>query len=206
VHDAHGAIGYSTCAVRDDGFADDTDMQSPRRARARRTPALTHLDARGRARMVDVGEKPETVREAVARAEVRLAAATLRRIAAGALPKGDVFAAARLAGILAAKRTPELIPLCHPLPLTAVEIDIAPDAGARRLRLEARVRLVGRTGAEMEALLAVTVAALTVYDMCKAVDRGMVIERARLVFKAGGKSGTFKRRGERRQRRAGRAG
>ncbi len=146
--------------------------------------------------MVDVGAKPETAREAVARAQVRMQAATVRRIAAGSLPKGDVLAAARIAGIMAAKRTPELVPLCHPLPLTAVEVDVDPDVRARCVRIESRVRLVGRTGAEMEALMAAAVAALTLYDMCKAVDREMVIDRVRLVYKTGGKSGTFTRRRE----------
>jgi cyclic pyranopterin phosphate synthase len=146
--------------------------------------------------MVDVGEKAETAREAVARTEVVMRAATVRRIAAGSLPKGDVLAAARLAGIMAAKRTPDLVPLCHPLALTAVEVDAEPDARARRVRIEARVRLVGRTGAEMEALVAAAVAALTLYDMCKGIDREMVIDRLRLVYKTGGKSGTFARRRE----------
>jgi cyclic pyranopterin phosphate synthase len=146
--------------------------------------------------MVDVGGKAETAREAVARAEVRMQAATARRIAAGSLPKGDVLATARLAGIMAAKRTPDLVPLCHPLALTAVEVDLEPEARARRVRIEARVRLVGRTGAEMEALVAAAVAALTLYDMCKGIDRGMVIDRLRLVYKTGGKSGTFTRRRE----------
>lgn len=146
--------------------------------------------------MVDVSGKPATAREAIARAEVRMRATTLRRIAVGSMPKGDVLAAARLAGIMAAKRTPDLIPLCHPLPLAAVEIDVVPDASAGCVRLESRVRLLAQTGAEMEALVAVAVAALTLYDMCKAVDREMVIDAVRLVHKSGGKSGTFTRRGE----------
>jgi cyclic pyranopterin phosphate synthase len=146
--------------------------------------------------MVDVSSKPATAREAIARAEVRMRAATLRRIATGRLPKGDVLAAARLAGIMAAKRTPELIPLCHPLAVAAVDIDAVADTKGRCVRLESRVRLVGTTGAEMEALVAVAVAALTIYDMCKAVDREMVVDRVRLVRKSGGKSGTFVRRRE----------
>lgn len=158
---------------------------------------LTHLDERGHARMVDVSAKPATHREAIARAEVRMRLTTLRRITAGTMPKGDVLAAARLAGVMAAKRTSDLIPLCHPLPLAAVEVEVVPDAPARRVRLESRVRLVGQTGAEMEALVAVSVAALTLYDMCKAVDREMTIDAVRLVHKSGGKSGSFTRRGER---------
>ena len=167
---------------------------------ASRTPkrlTLSHLDARGRARMVDVSSKPETAREAVACAQVRARAATLREITAGRVPKGDVLAVARLAGIMAAKRTPELIPLCHPLPLTAVEIEVVPDPDGGCIRIESRVRVVGKTGVEMEALVAVAVAALTVYDMCKSIDREMTIEAVRLVRKAGGKSGTFTRGGER---------
>jgi cyclic pyranopterin phosphate synthase len=147
--------------------------------------------------MVDIGRKTATAREAVARGAVRMRPATLRLIAAGATPKGDVIAAARLAGILAAKRTAELIPLCHPLALDAIDVDIALDRRAACVRLESRVRLVAKTGAEMEALVAVSVAALTLYDMCKAVDRAMVIDAIRLVHKAGGKSGTFARPGER---------
>jgi cyclic pyranopterin phosphate synthase len=147
--------------------------------------------------MVDVGPKAATAREAVARAAVRMRPATVRLIATGAAPKGDVIAAARLAGILAAKRTAELIPLCHPLALEAIDLDIALDRRAGCVRLESRVRLVAKTGAEMEALVAVAVAALTLYDMCKAVDRAMVIDAIRLVRKAGGKSGTYTRPGER---------
>ena len=160
-------------------------------------PALSHIDSRGRARMVDVSAKPVTAREAVARARVRTRASTVRRITAGRVEKGDVLAAARIAGIMAAKRTPELVPLCHPLALTAVEVDVVPDVEGACVEVESRVRLVGKTGAEMEALVAVTVAALTIYDMCKSIDRGMTIEAVRLVRKSGGKSGTFIRRGER---------
>jgi cyclic pyranopterin phosphate synthase len=158
---------------------------------------FTHLDARGHARMVDVSAKPSTAREAVARARVQARPATIRQLAAGRMPKGDVMAAARLAGIMAAKRTAELVPLCHPLPLTSIEVDVTPDAEAGCVRLESRVRLVGRTGAEIEALVAVSIAAITVYDMCKAVDRAMTIDGVRLVRKSGGKSGLFVRRGER---------
>jgi len=163
-------------------------------ARARR---LTHTDARGRARMVDVSGKAATLREAVARGDVRMQAATVRRIASGALPKGDVLAVARLAGIMAAKRTADLIPLCHPLVLTHVAVELTPDERAGRVRVESCVRTRGPTGVEMEALAAVTTAALTLYDMCKAVDRGMMLDAIRLVRKAGGRSGTWVRRGER---------
>jgi len=161
---------------------------------------LTHLDRRGRARMVDVGEKPETVRDAVARGEVGMAAATVRRITAGTARKGDVLAVAQVAAIAAAKRTWELIPLCHLIPLTGVAVDLVPDLRRRCVRVEARVRTLGRTGAEMEALVAVAVAALTVYDMLKAVERGMVIRNIRLVRKSGGASGTYVRAGEARRR------
>lgn len=150
---------------------------------------LTHLDEQGRAQMVDVGGKAETEREAVARARVVMQPATLRMILAGDVPKGDVLAVARVAGIMAAKRTPDLIPLCHSLRLTHVSVTIAPEAGASALTLEATVRTRGQTGVEMEALTAVSVAALTIYDMCKAVDRGMQIEAIRLTQKRGGKSG-----------------
>jgi cyclic pyranopterin phosphate synthase len=150
---------------------------------------LTHLDSEGRARMVDVGGKAETAREAVARGAVRMRPETLALIAAGGLPKGDVLAVARIAGIMAAKRTPELIPLCHPLSLTYVAVELTPDAARGAVLIEATVRTTGATGVEMEALTAVSAAALTVYDMCKAVDRGMRIGDIRLVRKRGGKSG-----------------
>lgn len=153
------------------------------------TPRLTHLDERGQAQMVDVGAKADTQREAVARGSITLQPETLRLIMSGATPKGDVLAAARIAGIMAAKRTPELIPLCHTLLLTHVSVTIEPDAEASALRIEARVRTRGPTGVEMEALTAVSVAALTIYDMCKAVDRGMRIGDIRLAEKRGGRSG-----------------
>jgi cyclic pyranopterin monophosphate synthase len=162
-----------------------------RRSRAR---ALTHLDARGRARMVDVGDKAITRREATARGEVKMLPATLRAIAAGRMPKGDVLAVARTAGILAAKRTHELVPLCHPLPITSVAVDLVPDRLRSVVAIEATVRVDGKTGVEMEALTAVAVAALTVYDMAKAIDRGMTIGRVRLVAKSGGKSGSYRAR------------
>ena len=153
---------------------------------------LSHFDEHGAARMVDTSAKPETQREAKASGLVRMAPATLALIRDRALAKGDVLEVARLAGIMAAKRTGELIPLCHPLPLTNASVDftfLADDL----LRIEATVRVFGRTGVEMEALTAVSVAALTVYDMCKAVDRVMTIERVRLEEKSGGRSGAFRR-------------
>jgi cyclic pyranopterin phosphate synthase len=152
---------------------------------------LTHLDEQGRARMVDVGAKAETERVAVARGRVRMQPSTLALVRTGEVAKGDVLAVARVAGIMAAKRTGELIPLCHPLPVTSVEVEITADEGASTLEIEATARIVGRTGVEMEALTAVSVAALTIYDMCKAVDRGMTIEAVRLVHKRGGKSGEY---------------
>jgi cyclic pyranopterin monophosphate synthase len=153
---------------------------------------LTHFDEHGAARMVDTSAKPETLREARASGLVRMAPATAALIRDKGLAKGDVLEVARLAGIMAAKRTGELIPLCHPLPITSAAVDFA-WAGDDLLRVEATVRVFGRTGVEMEALTAVSVAALTVYDMCKAVDRTMTIERIRLEEKTGGKSGTFRR-------------
>jgi cyclic pyranopterin phosphate synthase len=153
---------------------------------------LTHFDERGASRMVDTSAKPETLRQARASGLVRLAPATTALIRDRALAKGDVLEVARLAGILAAKRTGDLIPLCHPLPLTGVSLDFA-FASDALLRIEATVRVFGRTGVEMEALTAVSVAALTVYDMCKAVDRTMTIEHIRLEEKSGGRSGTFRR-------------
>jgi cyclic pyranopterin monophosphate synthase len=150
---------------------------------------LTHLDAEGHARMVDVGAKEETQREAVARGAVFMQPETLRLIVAGGLPKGDVLAVARVAGIMAAKRAPDLIPLCHPLLLTHVAVQFEPDEAGSALRIEALVRTAGRTGVEMEALTAVAAAALTVYDMCKAVDRAMRIGDIRLAQKRGGRSG-----------------
>ncbi len=157
---------------------------------------LTHIDERGRARMVDVGGKDETERRARAEALVRMAPETLALIQDESVPKGDVVAAARLAGIMAAKRTHELIPLCHPLNLSTVEVEVhaAPELPGLRVVTEARLR--GRTGVEMEALVAASVAALTVYDMCKAVDRGMEIVAVRLLQKSGGRSGEWRREGE----------
>ena len=153
---------------------------------------LTHFDEHGASRMVDTSQKPETLREARASGQVHMALATGRLIRDRSLAKGDVLEVARLAGIMAAKRTGDLIPLCHPLPITSASVDFA-FVGDDLLRIEATIRVFGRTGVEMEALTAAGVAALTVYDMCKAVDRGMVIERVRLEEKSGGRSGTFRR-------------
>lgn len=151
---------------------------------------LTHLDSQGHARMVDVTDKASTAREAEAEAWVRMLPETLRLIQQGGHPKGDVFAVARIAGIQAAKKTSELIPLCHPLMLTSVKVELSAE-GDDSVRIVARCRLAGQTGVEMEALTAASVAALTIYDMCKAVDRGMLIEGIRLLEKLGGKSGHF---------------
>jgi cyclic pyranopterin phosphate synthase len=153
--------------------------------------ALTHFDERGNARMVDVGAKQETERVAAARATVTMQPATLALIRDGKAAKGDVLAVAQLAGIMAAKKTPDLIPLCHPLALSSVDVRLSLDPARNAVDIEATCRLRGRTGVEMEALTAASVAALTVYDMCKAVDRGMVISEVRLLHKSGGKSGTF---------------
>jgi cyclic pyranopterin monophosphate synthase len=152
---------------------------------------LTHLDESGRARMVDVGDKAVTERLAVARGAVYMEPATLRLIIEGNAKKGDVLTTAELAGVMAAKRTSELIPLCHPLLLNKVEVVCTPELAANRVSIEATVRVSGKTGVEMEALTAVTVAALTIYDMAKAVDRGMRIGDVRLVQKEGGRSGRF---------------
>lgn len=152
---------------------------------------LTHFDAAGNAVMVDVSAKAETTREATAKARVTMLPATLAMILGGTAKKGDVFGVARLAGIMAAKRTADLIPLCHPLPLAAVTIDLAAD-GVDGVAISATVKTTGRTGVEMEALTAASITALTVYDMCKAVDRGMRVEGLRVVAKSGGKSGDFR--------------
>jgi cyclic pyranopterin phosphate synthase len=151
----------------------------------------SHFDATGAAHMVDVSSKPVSERSATARARVLMRPETLAAIAAGQLGKGDVLAVARLAGIMAAKRTSDLIPLCHPLPLTGVNVDLACDPAASAVEITAMCRVTARTGVEMEALTAAAVAALTVYDMCKSLDRGMHIEGLRLVHKAGGASGEF---------------
>jgi cyclic pyranopterin phosphate synthase len=153
---------------------------------------LTHFDADGNAVMVDVADKAHTQRIATARGRVTMAPETLRTIEARGFKKGDVLSVAQLAGIMGAKKTHELIPLCHPLALTSVKVELRADAAANAVEIEATAKVTGQTGVEMEALTAVAVAALTVYDMCKAVDRGMRIGDIRLVHKEGGKSGTFR--------------
>lgn len=152
---------------------------------------LTHFDAQGNAVMVDVSAKQVTERSATAKGRVVMAPETLAAITGGAIKKGDALAVAQLAGIMAAKRTSELIPLCHPLPLTSVKVSLTPNAAEAAVEIEATVKTAGQTGVEMEALTAVSVAALTLYDMVKAIDRGMRIEAVRLTHKAGGKSGTY---------------
>ena len=154
------------------------------------SPGLSHLNERGEAHMVDVGAKAATLRIARAQAIVRMQPATLQAILDGQLPKGDVLATARIAGIMAAKKTSDLIPLCHPLALEKVSIDFTPQ-GSDHLSIEAQVQLTGKTGVEMEAMTAAAVAALTLYDMVKAIDRGLVIESIQLLEKAGGKSGHY---------------
>ena len=154
-------------------------------------PTLSHVDQTGKARMVDVGDKPVSSREALARGEITMSAAALRLIRAGGLAKGDPLQTARLAGIMAAKQTASLIPLCHPLPLTYVGVELIPSR--RGYRIEARVRTASQTGVEMEALTAVAVAALTIYDMVKAVDKEMVIGDICLIEKKGGRSGHYRR-------------
>jgi cyclic pyranopterin phosphate synthase len=154
---------------------------------------LTHFDKKGQARMVDVSAKSETKREAAARGSVSMEQETFDMIRAGGIAKGDVLGVARVAGIMAAKRTAEIIPMCHPLNISSVAIEFEFDETRHRIGIESRVKNTGRTGVEMEALTAVAAAALTVYDMCKAVDKGMVISDILLLEKRGGKSGTFKR-------------
>jgi len=172
-------------------------MISPRNAgRGERENRLTHVGEDGEARMVDVSEKSPTSRVAVAEGRVRMARATLEAILAGDAKKGDVIGVARIAGIMAAKKTSDLIPLCHPLQLSKVAVDIARDEALPGLAIRAEVGCVGPTGVEMEALTAVAAACLTVYDMAKAIDRGMVVEAIRLVEKRGGKSGEWRRRSD----------
>ena len=154
--------------------------------------SFTHLDEHGRPRMVDVGDKPVTRRIAVAEGRIRMSADTLAAIVAGDTPKGNVLLIAQLAGIMGAKRTPDLIPLCHSIPLSAVEVEVKPDESLPGLHVRAIVTVDARTGVEMEALTAVSCALLTAYDMCKARDRGMAIEGVRLLRKEGGRSGTWK--------------
>jgi cyclic pyranopterin monophosphate synthase len=152
---------------------------------------LTHFDREGRAVMVDVSDKDETARVATAAGSVRMQKATLERIMAGGIAKGDVLSVARLAGIMGAKRTAELIPLCHPVALSAVTVDLACDPARNAVDITATCKLAGRTGVEMEALTAVAVTALTIYDMCKAIDRSMTVSEIKLLKKSGGKSGTY---------------
>jgi cyclic pyranopterin phosphate synthase len=157
---------------------------------------FTHFDEEGRTRMVDVSRKGVTVREATAHASISMNRQTFRMIVDGKIAKGDVLGVARVAGIMGAKRTADLIPMCHPLNITSVEIAFSPSQGEDKIEIEARVKTKAQTGAEMEAFVAVSTAALTIYDMCKAVDRGMVISDIHLVEKRGGKSGTFRWKGE----------
>lgn len=156
-------------------------------------PKLTHFDDEGAARMVDVSGKAETAREAVASGRVLMQAETLRLILDRKVSKGDVFGVARLAGIMAAKKTQEIIPLCHPVPLTAIELIFAPDEASSSVLIRASVRTMGKTGVEMEALTAVAAAGLTIYDMCKSVDRAMIVTEIQLERKSGGASGVFER-------------
>jgi len=153
--------------------------------------SLSHFDRKGNAIMVDVSGKPETERVATAAASVLMKPETLTLILAGGVKKGDVLAVARLAGIMAAKRTPDLIPLCHPLALSSVTVELTPDTKRSAIDVVATCKVTGRTGVEMEALTAASVAALTIYDMCKAVDRGMTVKELRIVHKSGGKSGAY---------------
>jgi cyclic pyranopterin phosphate synthase len=157
-------------------------------------PRLTHFDAKGNAAMVDVTAKAVTERTATAKGSILMQRETIALITAGGVKKGDVLSVARLAGIMGAKRTPDLIPLCHPLALTSVQVDLDVDKKRNAVDITATCKLAGKTGVEMEALTAVAVAALTVYDMCKAVDRGMRLSDIRLVEKSGGKSGTYRGR------------
>ncbi len=156
--------------------------------------SLTHFDEMGRAKMVDVTSKPITERVAVVESSVRMKKETLQMILNKEIAKGDVFQVARLAGIMASKMTPHLIPLCHPLPITSVEIDFEPDLESSKVKIMTKVKTSAQTGVEMEAMVATSIAALTIYDMCKAIDKEMTIEDIKLVYKAGGKSGEFKRK------------
>ena len=154
---------------------------------------LTHIDEAGRAKMVDVGAKDETEREGVAEAIVRMRPATLERIKSGQIKKGDVLAVAQVDGVMGAKKTPDLIPMCHPIAITGVDFDFKIDDENSTITIQASVRTIGRTGVEMEALTAVAAAALTIYDMCKAIDKGMIIDGIALVKKSGGRSGLYVR-------------
>jgi len=152
---------------------------------------LTHFDKRGRAKMVDVSKKKETLREAIVRGSVFMNPNTYKSIMSGKIAKGDVLAVAKVAGIMAAKKTSEIIPMCHPLNLSHVEINFYPNEGKNQIDIEARVKIKAQTGVEMEGFLAVAAAGLTIYDMCKAIDRGIVLSNIHLVKKSGGKSGTY---------------
>jgi len=154
---------------------------------------LTHFDKSGRSKMVDVTDKSDTVREAVAQATVTMQKETLRRIMDRQIEKGDVLGVAQTAGIMAAKKTAELIPMCHPLNITSVEMEFLPHEAASQIKVRAQVKITGKTGVEMEALVAVSVASLTIYDMCKAIDRGITISDIKLIKKSGGKSGLYER-------------
>ncbi|MDA0815433.1 MAG: cyclic pyranopterin monophosphate synthase MoaC [Chloroflexi bacterium] len=167
-------------------------MNDPNGDTSRLTSGLSHVDEHGNARMVDVSAKDVTTREATARGRILMQPKTLAMIVEGRAPKGDVLATARIAGIMAAKRTHELIPLCHPLPVSGVVVNLVPAESGDAVEIEATVRVTGQTGVEMEALTAVSVAALTVYDMCKAVERGMRIEGIYLTSKFGGRSGDYR--------------
>jgi cyclic pyranopterin phosphate synthase len=170
------------------GLVGNTDMKGKK--------GLTHFDERGRARMVDVSQKEATMREAIAHGSISMDRDTFRMIMDRRIAKGDVLGVAQVAGIMGAKRTADLIPMCHPLKLTSVEVNFFPSQGENKIEIEATVKTKGQTGVEMEALLAVSTAGLTIYDMCKAVDRGMIISDIHLVTKKGGKSGTFRWGGE----------
>ncbi|OGI41196.1 MAG: molybdenum cofactor biosynthesis protein C [Candidatus Muproteobacteria bacterium RBG_16_62_13] len=171
---------------------------STRRIKKKQTRILTHLNRRGEAHMVDVGAKAVTAREAVAEGAIRMHAETLRLVMRGGHKKGDVLATARLAGMQAAKKTADLIPLCHPIPVTGIDIDLIPEKTRARIRVRVTARTLAQTGVEMEALTAASVALLTIYDMCKAVDRAMTIANVRLLAKSGGRSGTWRRAARRR--------
>lgn len=187
--EAHALANGLVAGGGEAGQAGTDKMES--HADAAGVSRLTHVDEAGRPRMVDVSAKPETKRQAVAKGLVRMQPTTFRLIKSGGIAKGDVLPVAQLAGIMAAKRTPELIPLCHPILIDSVSVEFEPDEANSTISITATVRSTGRTGVEMEAMTAVSVAALTIYDMCKAVDRGMRIEDLRLVHKSGGKSGTI---------------
>jgi len=161
-------------------------------------PRLTHFDKKGRAKMVDVSKKRETVREAVVRGSISMNRKTFKNIMSGKIAKGDVFAVAKVAGVMAAKKTSEIIPMCHPLNLSHVEVNFYPSEKESRIDIEAKVRIKAQTGVEMEGFVAVATAGLTIYDMCKAIDRGMVLSDIHLVKKTGGKSGTYQLRREQR--------